>query len=299
MQKKRVICVGAAILLTAAIFAQDDGPLTITLSRIEATKALLTTAQQEGSLANLQRIVDGLNPKIAAEAAKQGPFVVVGGRADQASIENDERNNSGNVDPAEVGEIGKWKAAKYGIWVIVNGFTDVGGTATYSGISSFRRTVNVSFTMTINDLKTSETIATSSQQIEEAYTKPVMSEQAARIEAARSDKLIDSVAGEISRLVIAECNDVLYPAVVMDVTDGVVTVSRGGNWCEVGEVLDIYSPAKQIQHKITKKMINVKGKHVGTMTVTSVESDYCQGSSASKEIVEDCIAKKKPVAQEE
>lgn len=293
MQIKKIIYVSLCTLLATCGFAQDDGPLTITLSRIEATKALQSTAQQDGTSAGLKRVVDGLAPKIAAEAASQSPFVVVGGRADQAALENDARNASGLVDEAGAGEIGKWKAAKYGVWVIINGFTDVGGTAAYSGISSFRRTVNISFTMTINDLTTTETIATSSQQIEEAYTKPVTSENAARMEIRRSDKIIETAVGEIARLVIAECNDVLYPALVLDVTDGVVTISRGGSWCEVGDVLDVYSPSKQIQNKVTKKMINIKGKHVGTVTVTSVEPDYCQGSSTSTAVVEDCVVKRK------
>ena len=119
-----------------------------------------------------------------------------------------------------------------------------------------------------------------------------MSEQAAAIEMQRSDTLLDRLSTDVAQMVIAECNDVLYPAIVMDVTDGVVTVSRGGSWCQVGEELDVFSPAKKIQHKVTKKWITIKGKKLGTLKVTSIEADNCQGTTASKDVVEDCVVKK-------
>ena len=104
--------------------------------------------------------------------------------------------------------------------------------------------------------------------------------------------MLDSLSTDVAQMVISECNDVLYPAIVMDVTDGVVTVSRGGSWCQVGEELDVFSPARKIQHKVTKKWITVKGKKLGTLKVTSVEADHCQGTTDSKEVVEDCVIKK-------
>ncbi|MDD4019020.1 MAG: hypothetical protein PHV28_13880 [Kiritimatiellae bacterium] len=274
--------------------AEDDSPATIRLSRVEATKALLESVEADGLLSSVKKIVEALTPKITAAAIKDSPFTIVGGRADQALVENDERNASGLVDPATAGEIGKAKAAKYGIWVVVSGFSDVAGVTQHSGLSAFRRTATLSVTLTINDLTTSEAIASSSHDFDVSHGPvPVMSEQAAVLERQRSDSfLLDSLCTDVAKMVIDECNDVLFPAIVLDVTDGVVTVSRGGAWCQVGDVLDVYAQPKKIQNKVTKKMIMVKGKKIGTLKVTSVETDHCQGTASETGVVEDCVVKK-------
>ena len=295
---KFAVIVGFVVGFVSLSSAQEaDGPATIRLSRVEATKALLDSAEKDQTLGSVNKIIDALTPKITAAAIKESPFVIVGGRADQAVIENDERNAGGLVDPATVGEIGKAKAAKYGIWVIVSGFNDVAGVTQHGGLSAFKRSMSLSVTLTINDLTSSEAVATSSHDFSATHGPlPVMSEQAALVERQRSDTLLDKLGTDIAQMVIAECNDVLYPAVVMDITDGVVTVSRGGSWCQVGEELDIFSPAKKIQHKVTKKWLTIKGKKLGTLKVSSVEADHCQGTTVSKEVVEDCIIKK-PVGE--
>jgi len=295
MQRSHFVKLGLiCVILASTSYAQEsDGPATIRLSRVEATKALLASAEKDQTLGSVNKIIDALAPKITAAAIKESPFVIVGGRADQAVVENDERNDSGLVDPANAGEVGKAKAAQYGIWVIVSGFNDVAGVTQHGGLSAFKQSMSLSVTLTIVDLTTSESIATSSHDFDAVNGPvPVMSEQAAAIEMQRSDTLLDRLSTDVAQMVIAECNDVLYPAIVMDVTDGVVTVSRGGSWCQVGEVLDVFSPAKKIQHKVTKKWITIKGKKLGTLKVTSVEADHCQGTTASKDVVEDCVVKK-------
>ncbi len=291
---KFAVIVGFVVGFVSLSSAQEaDGPATIRLSRVEATKALLDSAEKDQTLGSVNKIIDALTPKITAAAIKESPFVIVGGRADQAVIENDERNAGGLVDPAAAGEIGKAKAAKYGVWVVVSGFNDVAGVTQHGGLSAFKRSMSLSVTLTINDLTSSEAVATSSHDFSATHGPlPVMSEQAALVERQRSDTLLDKLGTDIAQMVIAECNDVLYPAVVMDITDGVVTVSRGGSWCQVGEELDIFSPAKKIQHKVTKKWLTIKGKKLGTLKVSSVEADHCQGTTVCKEVVEDCIIKK-------
>ncbi len=294
---KLAVIVGFMVGSVTLSNAQEaDGPTTIRLSRVEATKALLDSAANDQTLGSVNKIVDALTPKITSVAIKESPFVIVGGRADQAVIENDERNAGGLVDPAAAGEIGKAKAAKYGVWVVVSGFNDVAGVTQHGGLSAFKRSMSLSVTLTINDLTTSEAIATSSHDFSATHGPlPVTSEQAALVERKRSDTLLDKLGTDVAQMVITECNDVLYPAVVMDVTDGVVTVCRGGSWCQVGDELEVFSQPKKIQHKVTKKWITVKGKKIGTLKVTSVEADHCQGTATSPEVVEDCVVKK-PVA---
>lgn len=283
--------------ISATAFAEEDEPITLTVSLVEATAALRETIKTANTLHSLQKILNGIEKQIGVAAAKGTPFVVVGGRGDQALINNDDRNRSGLVDPNSSGDFGKAKAAKYGIILTVTGYSDTSGSSTQNGRCTFQRAASASITFSIINLTTTEAIVTTSAEIEKHYKNDIFRESEIQTEQGKSEKILADVTTEMANAVVASCCEAVFPVTVIDVNNGVVTISRGGNYAKVGDILMVYAPPRKILNKVTKKEIMVKGAQVGTLTVTSVEPDLTQGTTTNQAIVVDCIVKKKNTSE--
>ncbi|MEI7946299.1 MAG: hypothetical protein WCJ02_06360 [bacterium] len=283
---------GIISFISATAYSEEDEPTTLTVSLVEATPALRETVKTANTLQSLQKIIDGTEKQIGVAAANGTPFVVIGGRGDQALINNDDRNRSALVDPNSSGDFGKAKAAKYGIILTVTGYSDTFGAPTQNGRCTFQRSVSVSITFSIINLYTTEVIVTTSEEIEKHYKNDIFRESEIQTEQGKSDKILAEVTKEIANAVVATCSEAVFPVTVIDVNKGVVTLSRGGNYAKVGDMLMVYAPPRKIINKATKKEIMVKGAQVGTLTVTSVESALTQGMTTNQAIVVDCVVKK-------
>jgi curli biogenesis system outer membrane secretion channel CsgG len=283
---KTLIMTGVAA--TLALLAQgaraDDPRPTLKQLGVEdvaATKALKTTVAKSGQGDKLDRLTDSLNQHFLVAFKGTRKFDVIA-RSDLALILKEQQIPTGVIiDAADRKALpGKIKGLDYLLVAALSDFSDAkdGVTVEGQGIVVSRRTVQATMILKIYDATTAALL--------EAVDVPVQRQSKGTQRVVREgfnngavdDALIEEAAVELANKAATRVVDVVYPARVMSVTDGVVTINRGETTgIAPNQVWEAFATGKELIDPDTGQSLGKEEIKVGEIVITDVLPKFSKG----------------------
>jgi len=108
-----------------------------------------------------------------------------------------------------------------------------------------------------------------------------------------TDKLMPELAKKLAEKSAARLLAVVFPAKIIDVDEGVLTINQGEAFFKKGDVVQVFGPARVKEDPDTGEMIRIPGKVMGTAKITSVTPTISQAKMNGKaEAVEGALVQK-------
>ena len=289
--KKTLMTLGAC-LCAGALCAEED-EIVVAFGKVGATPALEAKAKKDGTLDNLNVLFEGLEAVVGSQMTENSPFTMLGGREGWAvydSIAHKQQFEPADPIPDSV---------KFGLAIRVSGYDEQKRNKRQNGFVQEALQIKATMTVTIleaGSMKQGVSATFSSEKTSEGYRGREGGEVTDSVGALLQDLMLDMAEKSVKKLVE---NYYKSPAYVIGFEDGEVTFDRGEEWkIKKGDTLFIYAPAEEKtirgRDKLkTETKAMVRGKKLGTLTVTDVFQGHARGATTLDDVAEDCVVDKK------
>lgn len=262
----------AVCVFAMAVLAQTEtrGKPGLVVNKAAATPALSADVQQRGMAMTFDRVLQSLDGHLSATAVGSRKFTV---------LERGDDLNTVLDDPAKLGQELKLRPSDYALLIKLDSFVDAKDSLADGDAVLVKRRFQLSGQVRIVGGTTAEILDMSNLQVEKVDV--VQSDNAVRTnqQDARLDEMMPQLAREFAEKSFARLMGVAFPAKVLDAEDGVITINRGEGFFAAGDKVQIFGKAKTIVDEDTGETMKIKGKVVGSATVTSVEPNYAQAKA--------------------
>jgi curli biogenesis system outer membrane secretion channel CsgG len=279
----RLTGVAVMSVMCAAVAGADDRPALkqLGVGDVSPTKAIKATVTKANQLDKLERLNDSLNQHLLVAFKGLRKFDVIA-RSDLAELLKEQQLPTGViVDPADRKALpGKIKGLDYLMLAAITDFSDAkdGVTIEGQGISVSRRTVQATMIIKLYDSTTGALI--------EAVDVPVQRQVkgTARIvregfdNGAINDSLIEEAAIELAGKAAMRVNDVIYPAKILALTDGNVTINRGETTgIAPNQIWEVFATGKELIDPDTGASLGKEEVKTGEIVITDVLPKFSKG----------------------
>ena len=217
----------------------------------------------------MDRVVESLNEYVLATITSTRKFTPLA-RGDAEMDKAIEESGMGKIfDDQPI-----IKGATYSVFIKLDSFLDneekVGNLV--------KRRLQLAGTVKIYENATTKLLDMSKILKEEVDITQV----SAGVNAARLNALLTQITDNFAVDSVERLLSVTFPVKVLNVDDSDITINLGGDFFKVDEIVDIFGPSKTIEDEETGEKISIKGKLIGTATITSVEPNYSQAKINGK-----------------
>jgi hypothetical protein len=246
-----------------------------------------------GKELSFDRVIQAMDGHITSTLVQMRKFQVVSGTDLDEVVKVGAKGDSGGFDPSTVPAAARVKLPKFLVVTSVDSFLEENATAQFRDGAKTKRRFQISAQAKIYDTTTGEIMDSSNLQVERVE---VLDKEASEVtDAKRTDEMMPLLARELSERIAWRTADVVFPAKILEVEENAVTINRGDAFAlAVGDVMDVYAPAREVKDPDSGETIKRRGKKVGVVRVTAVEPTYSEGEIIEGEgVVAGCIVKKR------
>ena len=266
------VCFAMVCGCALAVSAQTEtkGKPGLVVNKATATPALIADMKQRGMATTFERVSQALDGHLSATVVGSRKFTVLERGGDLGVVLD---------DPAKLGQALELRPSDYAMMIKLDSFVDATDKLADGDAVLVKRRFQLSGQVRIVGGTTAEILDMSNLQIEK--TDIVESDNAVRSNQkdARLDAMMPQLTREFAEKSFERLMGVAFPAKVLDAEDGVITINRGEGFFSVGEKVQIFGKARTIVDEDTGETMKIKGKTIGTATITSIESNYAQAKA--------------------
>lgn len=281
-----IVAVGGPFLAEAA--AQSEQPpvavaekFAIGVPRATALDSVKTRAQSRGQAGELAQILEGFDAKLETALQATRKFEV------RAHVELDRIlreqgvQDSGNydLDDPKRAQAFKLKGIPYLAVVQIDDFQDQVQRANFEGLGqqATRRQIRLGATCRIYDTTTGTLKESARLTLSDLDFK----NNPAYVVDQQGGDLTEAVVGVIADRMADQCAariaDILFPAKVVAVRDGIATVNRGdGGGIAVGEVWEVFATGEELTDPDTGESLGAEEVSIGFVRVVSVAPKFAR-----------------------
>jgi len=221
-------------------------PLRISMVKVNPSVVERTKANDQAS--ELALVKESLDGKLAAALEKTKKFDIIAGVDLDAAKEEQDLGRSGVVDQGDknTAKSGKVAGAKYIVVTTIDNFQDVVQSASFDGVGEkmTKRILSFSVVVKILDSTTGKSLHTAS--IVSEPLDPVIAKNPSFITQQKggdvTEKAIVELGTQMAQSVSNEVVDYLYPAKIISITAGQVTINRSlGTGIQPGQIWNVYA----------------------------------------------------------
>jgi hypothetical protein len=217
------------------------------------------------------RILQSLDGHLMAAVAASRKFTVLERDAGLSAILDDITKINQNIDAL--------KGADYAMLVAIDSFVDATDRMVDADTVLSKRRLQLSGQVRIISGTTAEVLDISNLQIEKTDVIQSDSAVSSKQPEARFDEMMPLLARDFAEKSFDRLMGVAFPAKVLDVDDGVITINRGAGFFNQGDVVQLFGKAREVVDEDTGETIRIKGRSLGRATVSSVEPNYSQAQT--------------------
>ncbi len=258
---------GCALFVSAQ--TETIGRPGLVVNQAVATPALRSDLERRGMTASFERVLQSLDGHLTATVVGSRKFTV---------LQRGENLNAVLDDPAKLGQSLQLRESDYGLLIELDSFLDAKDQMDDGDTVLTKRRFQLSGQVRIVGGSTAEILDMSNLQVEKTDVIQTAKGISSTQYDARLDEMLPVLAREFAEKSFARLMGVAFPAKVLDAEDGVVTINRGEGFFAVGDKVQLFGKARTIVDEDTGEAIKIKGRVLGTATITSVEPNYSQAA---------------------
>jgi curli biogenesis system outer membrane secretion channel CsgG len=257
--------------------------MALAIGAVKATPGTIRALADRGQANELTRVTDAMDAQLTAAFQETRKFQVIA-RSDLGDlIKEQDLGASGNADASDpnVAKAGKVAGAKFVIIASVTDFQDNVQTATFEGIGkkATARVLSLSCVAKMYDASTGRLVEAVTLRADNSdfVRNPefVTSEQGGSL----TEKAVVELARIMSAKIANRLVDVLLPAKILSITDGVATINRGeGSGVKVDQVWKVSAQGKALIDPDTGEVLGRDEVSVGWIKITEVGPTLARGT---------------------
>jgi curli biogenesis system outer membrane secretion channel CsgG len=308
-----LVALAAVGLVPDAALAQDDAPgatgasgaptqpakIAIAVPRVEALSAIAERVRGYGQKNELDQIVQGLDAKLSDALFNTRKFEVRAHADLQKLLGEQSAQDSGNYDLTDPSRAKPFRLAgiPYLALVQIDDFQDQVQTANFEGIGAkaTRRQIRLSAVCRIFDATRGTLLESARVTVSDLDFKNnpqyVVDQKGGDLTEAVVNVIADRMANQCAQRI----TDVIFPAKVLVVRDGVVTLNRGeGTAISIGEVWEAFATGEELVDPDTGEVLGSEEVGIGFVRVISVAPKFSRAEicGIDRGIAKGCILRK-------
>ena len=256
--------------------------ISLAVGAVKVTAATTRALTERGQVNELGRITEAMDSQIISAFQDTRKFDVIA-RSDLGDLmKEQDLGASGNTDAndANVAKAGKVAGAQYMIVTSITDFQDNVQTAKFEGIGkeATKRIVTLLCVSKMYNTTSGKLLESTSFRVDNSdfvrNAEYVTSEKGASL----TEKAIVDLAGLMSAKIANRMIDVLLPAKILAMTDGVATMNRGdGTGVKAGQIWQISAQGKDLVDPDTGEVLGKEEVSVGWIKITDVQPKLSKG----------------------
>ena len=310
LARTALACLATLGVLTGSVSAQDDASgaasaptqpakIAIAVPRVEALPAVVEKVRGYGQKNELDQIVQGLDAKLADALFNTRKFDVRAHADLQKLLGEQSSQDSGNYDLTDPNRAKPFRLAgiPYLALVQIDDFQDQVQTANFEGIGAkaTRRQIRLGAVCRIFDATRGSLLESARVVVSDLDFKNnpqyVIDQQGGDLTEAIVNVIADRMANQCAQRI----TDVIFPAKVLVVRDGVVTLNRGeGTAIAMGEVWEAFATGEELVDPDTGEVLGSEEVSIGFVRVISVAPKFSRAEicGIDRGIAKGCILRK-------
>lgn len=261
-----------AVGIPVAAFAQQK---TLYVARVAANASLKAELAGDERAHQLTRIIESLDEHLITEIVASRKYRMLE-RSDalEALVREQSLTESGLI-AGNGAQMNGMTGADYALFVTVDAFQQTTDVAVFNGIHRAKVRCQLSAQLRVVDATTAEILEASAVQLEKSDIADVANLSNRHL--GRFDALLPALTREMAEKSTRFLVSATFPPTVIDVDENYITINAGKGVFSLGDTCRIYGRSRTVTDPDTGIVRKIKGRPVGTVTITEVEADYAQG----------------------
>lgn len=259
----------AALAVAAVPFASAQGKKSIVITKIRATDAVAKRMAEQGVTLSIDQVLQGLDSQVYDRIVNSRRFDVYDRSDADALLE----------EAGATGGTFIFNKVDYVLTIRVDSFNDRQETRHFAalGKTMMQRAVEISAVAKITEGATGKAVGTANINVTTHDSESRSANTTARVGEA-SDDLINQATRELADKLALRAIDFIYPARIIAVRDGVVTINRNDQaGAKVGQVWEVLVQGEELVDPDTGDSTREE-VYVGKVKVSRVTPQYSQAT---------------------
>jgi len=273
---KKILLPSAIAALALAASAQNNETTTdqpgVVVMKAFTTEALAKDIAARGMKTTMDKLTEALDNHLSAAIVSSDKFTV---------LQRGPELNKLLDEPTKLGDALRLAENDFGIFIKLDHYLDKSVKRTVGARVFEGRLLQLNGQVTVVGGASAKVLAMSNLEITSGDDEDGDVDNLTQ-ENASLEILLPRITRKFANESYEFLMDKVFPMLVIDVDGSVITVDRGTGFLKKGEKIEIYGPSRTVVNPRTNKEMEIKGKLVGTATVSSVESDYSQAKTDGK-----------------
>lgn len=265
------VCVLSLCLPLVALAQQK----TLYVGRVKANDSLLAELAGDERAHQVKRVIESLDEHLITEIVTSRKYKMLERSDALEELLREQSLTEGGVIAKGGAQMNGMTGADYALFVSIDAFQQITDVAVFNGVHRAKVRYQLSAQMRVVDATTAEIIDASNVQLEKIDIADVASGSNRRF--GRFDALLPSITREMAEKSTKFLIAATFPPKIIDVDDFYITINAGEGVFKVGDVCRVYGKTRTVTDPDTGVVRKIKGRPVGKVKITEVESDYAQG----------------------
>lgn len=261
-----------AALLPAAAFAQQK---TLYVARVSANASLQAEVAGDERARQLARVAESLEDHLISEIVASRKYKVLERSDALEELVREQSLTDSGLIAGNGAQMNAMTGADYALFVTIDAFQQTADVAVFNGVHRAKVRYQLSAQMRVVDASTAEILDASNVRLEKTDIADVANLSNRHL--GRFDALLPALTREMAAKSTRFLVAATFPPTVIDVDENYITINAGEGVFSPGDTCRVYGRSRTVTDPDTGIVRKIKGRPVGTVTITEVESDYAQG----------------------
>lgn len=261
-----------AVMMPVIALAQQK---TLYVARVTANDSLKAEVAHDERAQLLGRVIESLDEHLISEIVSSRKYRVLERSDALEELLREQALDEAGLVVKKGAQANEMIGGEYALIVSIDAFQQVTDVAVFNGVHRAKVRYQLSTQMRVIDTSTSEIIDASNQQLEKVDIADVSNTSNRRF--GRFDSMLPKLTREMAEASTKFLIAATFPPKIIDVDEIYVTINAGEGIFKVGDVCKVYGKTRTVTDPDTGVTRKIKGRPMGTVKITDVESDYAQG----------------------
>lgn len=261
-----------AVMMPVIALAQQK---TLYVARVTANDSLKAEVAHDERAQLLGRVIESLDEHLISEIVSSRKYRVLERSDALEELLREQALDEAGLVAKKGAQANEMIGGEYALIVSIDAFQQVTDVAVFNGVHRAKVRYQLSTQMRVIDTSTSEIIDASNQQLEKVDIADVSNTSNRRF--GRFDSMLPKLTREMAEVSTKFLIAATFPPKIIDVDEIYVTINAGEGIFKVGDVCKVYGKTRTVTDPDTGVTRKIKGRPMGTVKITDVESDYAQG----------------------
>lgn len=261
-----------AVMMPVIALAQQK---TLYVARVTANDSLKAEVAHDERAQLLGRVIESLDEHLISEIVSSRKYRVLERSDALEELLREQALDEAGLVAKKGAQANEMIGGEYALIVSIDAFQQVTDVAVFNGVHRAKVRYQLSTQMRVIDTSTSEIIDASNQQLEKVDIADISNTSNRRF--GRFDSMLPKLTREMAEASTKFLIAATFPPKIIDVDEIYVTINAGEGIFKVGDVCKVYGKTRTVTDPDTGVTRKIKGRPMGTVKITDVESDYAQG----------------------